>query len=93
MYMIAPGNHLLSLFESWRMWGQFEVKIYVPQQLPGQPDGQSGSVGTTWPPGRPVILPLVVTYIPSVLLQIYGKNYPLSQLHLKPFGARFHPRL
>ena len=64
-----------------------------PQQLPGQPDGQSGSVGTTWPPGRPVILPLVVTYIPSVLLQIYGKNYPLSQLHLKPFGARFHPRL
>ena len=33
MYMIAPGNHLLSLFESWRMWGQFEVKIYVGGSL------------------------------------------------------------
>lgn len=41
--------------------------------------------------GGPV-LPLV-TRTSSTLPQIYGKNYPLSRLHLKPFGARSHPRL
>lgn len=29
----------------------------------------------------------------STLPQIYGKNYPLSPFHLKPFGAHSHPRL
>lgn len=39
-----------------------------------------------------LVLPLV-TRTSSTLPQIYGKNYPLSQLHLKPFGARSRPRL
>lgn len=63
-----------------------------PPPLVGPTAAPQSAAAAQWVQHGGLVLP-VVTLIPSTLPQIYGKNYPLSQLHLKPFGVRSHPRL